>query len=260
MERVSLPPPVPAFEFFAETYDAFMGWEGRLAREVPFLVRCLEEIGARRVLDVACGTGRHAVALAQRGYEVEGVDASPQMLERARCHAAEAGVSIPFHCQDLRSLPDLNLAPADALLCLGNTIPQLTTRADLRRALRSFRSTLRPGGLLILHQRNFYRIWSLKERWFPLRAALIQGEEWLLLRFYEFQRRRRLLFQVVWLHRSPEGWRLYEHGVPMRAWFAEDLEREAQGLFRLQALYGRFEGETYEPWASPDLIWVGRAM
>ena len=78
------------YDEFSADYDRFMNWPARLAAEMPFIEGRLQAIGARRVLDVACGTGMHAVALAQRGYSVAGADFSTGMVERARANAATA--------------------------------------------------------------------------------------------------------------------------------------------------------------------------
>ncbi|MGQ9804240.1 MAG: hypothetical protein ACUVSH_10470 [Anaerolineae bacterium] len=50
------------YDDFSADYDRFVDWPGRLAAEVPFIVQRLQRVGARRVLDAACGTGMHAVA------------------------------------------------------------------------------------------------------------------------------------------------------------------------------------------------------
>jgi len=61
----------------------FVNWEERLAYDLPFLLGELQRVEARRVLDVACGTGWYATVLSQRGYQVVGADISAGMIERA---------------------------------------------------------------------------------------------------------------------------------------------------------------------------------
>jgi SAM-dependent methyltransferase len=68
-----------------------------------------------RLLDVACGSGRHATEFAKLGWEVTGVDYSPDLLARAR----DAGIRV--HEQDMRSL-DVPGAPFDAVTCLFDSI------------------------------------------------------------------------------------------------------------------------------------------
>ena len=65
------------------------------------LERVLSLVPERRALDLACGEGRNSIYLAQRGFEVRGVDISPRGLDRARRRAAEVGVSVDFVEADL---------------------------------------------------------------------------------------------------------------------------------------------------------------
>src|SRR5690606_12128167 len=88
--------------FFDETYPRrYAIDEGTTAAEVAMLRQLLPPPPAR-VLDAACGQGRHSIALAQAGYTVTGVDASGPLLAIARAAAAEAGVSVEFVEADLR--------------------------------------------------------------------------------------------------------------------------------------------------------------
>ena len=58
------------YDDFSFDYDRFVDWPGRLAAELAFVEGQLQAVGARRVLDAACGTGMHALELARRGYEI----------------------------------------------------------------------------------------------------------------------------------------------------------------------------------------------
>ena len=72
---------VSFYDEFSLDYDRFVDWSARLAYELPFFERLFSRYGVRRVLDAACGTGHHAIALAERGYEVVGADLSRAMIE-----------------------------------------------------------------------------------------------------------------------------------------------------------------------------------
>jgi 2-polyprenyl-3-methyl-5-hydroxy-6-metoxy-1,4-benzoquinol methylase len=91
------------FTNYAATYDKEAFVQGT-AGEVDFIER---EIGLDKsvpILDVGCGTGRHSVELAHRGYRVTGIDLSPSQIERAREKAKAAGVEIDFRIADARAL------------------------------------------------------------------------------------------------------------------------------------------------------------
>ncbi len=94
-------------EFFLGPFlDAQLGMptvEATL-REVDALVGALDLATSHRILDVPCGTGRHSLELARRGYRLTGVDFNPAVLDVARAAAAAEGLSIDFHQGDMRAL------------------------------------------------------------------------------------------------------------------------------------------------------------
>jgi len=105
----------PVAEFLGTAYlrNAFtMGTE----QEVEFLVGALGLESGQRVLDVGCGPGRHSLALARRGFDVVGVDLSPDFVTLARDAAAAEGLGVCFEQGDVRTLACDG--EFDAVLCL----------------------------------------------------------------------------------------------------------------------------------------------
>jgi SAM-dependent methyltransferase len=88
-------------------------------QEVEFLVELLKLPEGARILDVGCGPGRHAIALAERGYEVTGIDVSRRFLELAAASANEAGVKPAFFEVDARQMPFDDEFDAVISLCQG---------------------------------------------------------------------------------------------------------------------------------------------
>lgn len=121
----------------------------RTGREVEYLASALSERAVgRRVLDLGCGTGRHAIALAALGFDVTGLDVSEWALARAAETARVAGVGAQWvHCDLLRTRP-LPVPTADAAICVQSF--GLGSDAEQLRLLREVRRRLAPGGLLIL--------------------------------------------------------------------------------------------------------------
>ncbi len=82
-----------------------MSWVENTAREVDFIIDALELSEKQRVLDLACGFGRHALELARRGHSVVGVDITPDYIAEARRLAEENNVKdTEFICADLRQV------------------------------------------------------------------------------------------------------------------------------------------------------------
>lgn len=99
--------------------------------------------GARTLLDVACGTGRHLPHLAVH-YEVEGVDVDSDYLERARRRVPD----VPLHHHDM---VDLNLGREfDAVICMGSAIGYVRTKARLWQAIATLARHAAAGGLLVV--------------------------------------------------------------------------------------------------------------
>ena len=146
---------VPLYDPFSTDYDRFVNWEERLPYELPFLEHQLTASGAWRILDTACGTGMHAIAWAQRGYDVTGADLSAPMIERARENSAAVGCDVRFIVAGFGELVVKVGNDFDALLCLGNSLPHVLTADALHETLTDFAAVLRPGGLLLIQNRNF---------------------------------------------------------------------------------------------------------
>ena len=122
------------------------------------LPRVLERFGAKpeTVLDLACGEGTFAVELARRGYRVTGVDLSPEMLELAREKAREAGVTVEFLQQDMRSL-DLPWR-FDLVTCWYDSLNYLLEHEDLLKTFANVAEVLNPDGLFIFDMNTRYAL------------------------------------------------------------------------------------------------------
>lgn len=122
-----------------------MPWADRTEMEVERALAMLKPEGGERVLDLACGTGRHSRELTRRGFEVVGVDISPELLEMAEREAAEAGLEISFLEADLR---ELGLSDEfDLVLSLNDgAIGYFETDEENRRTFEVVARALRAGG------------------------------------------------------------------------------------------------------------------
>ncbi|WP_369200397.1 class I SAM-dependent methyltransferase [Streptomyces sp. PU-14G] len=117
-----------------------------------------EELGARRVLDLGCGTGTFALLLAARGIEVTGVDPAAASLAVARAKAG--GGAVRWLCGDASASPPLG---ADLVTMTANVAQEIVGREAWRATLSAAHGALRPGGHLVFETRNpAVRAW---ERW-----------------------------------------------------------------------------------------------
>jgi SAM-dependent methyltransferase len=245
------------YDALAADYDRFVDWNGRLAHELPFFVRLFEGQDVRQILDAACGTGHHALALAGHGYQVVGADLSASMVQRARDNAASSGLDVRFEVLGLGELATLT-QPFDAVLCLGNSLPHLLTARAVDGALRDFAAVLRPGGFLVIQNRNFDRVWTERERFMPLQSHRNGKDECLFVRFYDFHDEL-VTFNFLRLRRAAEGWVQEVQSTELRPIFRADLEAALVAAgFGDVAVYGGYDGSTFDPRRSGDLIAVAR--
>jgi SAM-dependent methyltransferase len=158
-------------DWYAEAFDAAsaeMAWTDRTAPEVDRVENILQTRGDERVLDMACGSGRHSLELRRRGFEVVGTDISPDLIEIARRDATEAGLDVDFVHADLRQL-DYEEA-FDLVLNLNDgAVGYLESDEENRRTFEIISRALRPGGRNLVQLPNvLYARERLPQRsWIP---------------------------------------------------------------------------------------------
>lgn len=106
------------FENYGEKYDSEVFTQGTIG-ECDFIEKELSFNKSLKIIDVGCGTGRHAIELTNRGYSVTGIDLSDSQLNRAKDKARIAGLEIEFLKHDARNLPFEDKFDAAIMLCEG---------------------------------------------------------------------------------------------------------------------------------------------
>ncbi|HEX8691965.1 MAG TPA: methyltransferase domain-containing protein [Longimicrobium sp.] len=134
-------------ETFVEIYRDFLTPE-RTEREVAGLREMVSLPPGAEVLDLACGWGRHSVALARAGCRVTGLDRSETLLARARKRAEAADVAVDFVRGDMREVPWTGRF--DAVLSLYSSLGYWLSDEEDLRVLRGARAALGPEGCFVL--------------------------------------------------------------------------------------------------------------
>jgi SAM-dependent methyltransferase len=248
------------YDSLSKDYDYFVNWPERLAYELPFIEAQVQSAAGDshpvKVLDAACGTGMHAIALAQRGYTAAGADLSAGMIERAVANAASAGVQASFQVAGFGALAG-RFAGYDALLCLGNSLPHVLDLSELAKTVADFAACLRPGGLLLVQQRNFDAVLAQRARWMKSeRAQRPDEQEWLFVRFYDFDPDGLLTFNIITLARVGQGdWQQKVDSTRLYPLRVDELAPalEAAGFEQI-VCYGSMSGEPFDPRSSGNLV------
>jgi len=121
--------------------------------EVDFIEQELSFDKSKTILDIGCGTGRHSIELAKRGYTVSGFDLSESQIAAARQKAAEAGVKANFFVQDARTFSFPAHYDAALMLCEGS-FPLMETDEMNFAILNNAFEALKPGGKFIFTTLN----------------------------------------------------------------------------------------------------------
>ena len=140
------------FENYGLKYDQESFTQGTIG-ECDFIESEIDFNKQTRILDIGCGTGRHAIELTKRGYTVTGVDLSENLLERARTKALEAGVKIDFQRQDARSLTFEKEFDLAIMLCEG-AFPLMETDEMNFQILQNASKALKEKGAFIFTTLN----------------------------------------------------------------------------------------------------------
>jgi SAM-dependent methyltransferase len=215
-------------------------------REIAFLERRGVLVPGRRILDLACGGGRHSLAMAQRGALVTGIDLGPAAIAAARRRAKRAGLAVEFVQADLRCL-SYKAAFDVVTLIFGcfTEMPQSQAQNVLQRISRS----LRPGGLFVLDvytPRFFAGLDGLQE-WWVGRDFIAGRFPQLVLTEYFFYPREKTYVRRDFICNPATG-NIHTFGVSGQAYTLAELRRmfAAVGLQPV-LITGGWQGEAVMP-------------
>lgn len=250
------------YEAFSANYDRFVNWEDRLAYELPFIndqIASLQRAPAQAlsILDAACGTGMHAIALAGAGHHVSAADLFPQMIEKAELNASAAGVKVRFKAAGLGDLSSTFVGEQfDLVLCLGNSLPHLLSEHELLDTLVDFAAVLHPGGMAFIQNRNFDAVMRRQERWMEPQTFRDAEGEWIFQRFYDFLPGGLIRFNIVTLKQSGDsGWQSAVTSTLLRAQLQRELEKSlTETGFEAIRAYGSMLADAFSPESSGNLI------
>ncbi|NIW80416.1 MAG: methyltransferase domain-containing protein [Calditrichae bacterium] len=140
------------FENYAKTYDAEEFTQGTIG-ECDFIETEINYDKTTRILDVGCGTGRHAIELSKRGYPVTGIDLSESQLRRAKEKASAQSLKTDFQKHDARIPHFSNQFGLVIMLCEGG-FPLMETDEMNFQILQNAANALKSNGKLILTTLN----------------------------------------------------------------------------------------------------------
>ncbi|MDQ7825600.1 MAG: methyltransferase domain-containing protein [Candidatus Eremiobacteraeota bacterium] len=246
------------FDAMAHLYDLMVPWESRLSREEPFY-RKVFGLPGKRILDAACGTGRHALLFHSFGHAVTATDLSEAALTVAKKHAASQGSELKFVRENLLSLEgSFGEDSFDFLTILGNSLAQFKEAEALTGIFRGAAAILAPGGTLLFQIVNFHTLTVREGRFMPLRVVRDGERELLFQKIFEFCGSLVVLDVLIFAKRGSQ-WERHAESTVLRPWSREELEPLLmENGFAGVSWYGDFSFAPFERETSKDLIAVAK--
>jgi len=145
------------YKNFADIYDRLM-YDVDYKKWADYVeVICKKQnIKPKMILDLGCGTGNFCIEMTKRGYEMLGIDISPDMLSRAKQKAINNGMDILYLNQNMVEFE--LYGTVDVIVCLMDSINYLLYKKDIRKMLKLVNNYLNPGGLFIFDINSDYKL------------------------------------------------------------------------------------------------------
>ena len=224
--------------------------------EIPLIEQWAQSLGGP-LLDIACGTGRTAIRLAARGYQITGVDLVPEMMARGREKAAEQGVSVEWVQADARDFHLQRQFPC--IYMVGNAFQFFLTRADQEALLAHVLEHLSLGGCFLFETRNpspgnLLEVFHPEPQTFTAvdgRQLVITEEQ----RYDPMTQIQHYISHYHWLH--PDGQRVEKtKRTALRYVFPQELEVLLHyNGFQIHRSYGSWQQDPLTA-ASDEMIYV----
>ncbi len=154
---------MPIYQDFAHLYTSgkYPQYSGEMANLLPPILQKMK-LKPKTLLDVACGEGTFAIAMANYGLSVTGIDQSEEMLNIAKEKARQANVQIEFIQMDMRQL---NLPQSyDVVTCWYDSLNYLLTNKELQTTFSGIEQVLQTGGLFIFDMNTIHWLTTLAQR------------------------------------------------------------------------------------------------
>lgn len=165
------------------------------------------------ILDLGCGTGNFTIEMARRGYEMIGIDISPDMLSCAKSKAEMEKVDILFLNQDMTQFE--LYGTVDAVVCLMDSVNYVTSKKELKRLFKLVNNYLNPEGLFIFDTNTYYKF----DKTLDKNVFYDVGDDITYIWENNFDRRKGLCeFDLTFFVREGENYKRYEELHSERAY------------------------------------------
>jgi SAM-dependent methyltransferase len=236
----------PEYHELADYYDLLNEAYIEYGEQCRFVHSALERYGvsARRVLDLGCGSGAHALLLAKAGLDVVGIDLSAELLAKARLKSMFQDADIGLVRGDIRKSPFAQVF--DVALGLNFAATLFVANEDLRAFIGGAAEVLKPGGLVMLDFLSEYERDALTAVE-GVDAGYVTID---CIREFDHDRARQVVKENMMYYVERDGRiRRYEGSHEWRVLYPQEMKAflEMDGLFRVLGIHERWDLD-----ANPD--------
>ena len=177
-------------DWLSRRYDVVVDWKARLEKEIPDLVSLFKKENVKNILDVGCGTGMHAIALAKEGFNVVGIDRSSRMIheasERIKSLSNEVRQRVKLTHTEYKNLNQvLSGVVFDAGIFMGGALAHIS---DPLQTLKEVNKVLGKKALYVCQIPNYEKVINVNKRLFSFsikKSSNSEERELAVLRFYD---------------------------------------------------------------------------
>lgn len=219
------------FQAFAEFYK-----DSESPKQIEFIEKAVPLKPHHRILDLACGYGRHSILLIKKGYSVTGYDLSCDYIDQARQEAEKADVNVTFERMDMRSLDVFERF--DVMISFSTSLAFYDDKVNRDIFHRIYR-VLKPDGVFLLDQANIFWVISLDKH--SGKQKLPDGRTHRYK--YSFDAGRCILSRRSFLEDEEgcceSGWDIRYYTLPELYSILEDIG------FNVLRVYGNYDSSPY---------------
>ncbi len=197
-------------DWLSRRFDLITDQKKRLSKEIPDLVRLFRKEGAKHILDVGCGTGVHAIALAEKGFSTTGIDRSERMIYVAKEKIKKLPVAIQDRIQFIHSeyvdLEQVAKQKFDAAIFMGAA---LAHNPNPKEVLREVNKVLEKIAIVVCQLGNYKKTIKINNRFydFNVRKSSYPAErEQAFLRFFDPVENKYLTLNIAVFARGVKRW------------------------------------------------------
>jgi len=243
-------------DWLAHRYDTMVDWKTRLEKEIPDLVGLFKKENVKNIIDVGCGTGMHAIALAKEGFHAVGIDRSSRVIQAASKNTKTLSdhqkQQVKFIHTEYKNLDKiLPGASFDAVISMGSGLAHTAHTPDALHVLQEVNKIINKRAVFVSQLSNHEKIINVNKRLYDFairKSPYPEEREQAFLRFYDPKEEGFLTLNIGVFSRWKKKWVFRGmNSVPMAPLDKDNTTSLLKKIGFLKfAYYGGEKGHYYD--------------